>query len=464
MGAMHLDETRPLPDTQPYEMILEFARAQKAEDPYSFQFEEQEYRLRMKGGVTRSARFPWSEQLLEDLRALTREQSAPEAARRVGEHLRRFLDELDWGGHEHVLGRIGKLPGELRVVIRSAAAELYALPWELVTLKDSGQHLADVPGCTVSYEWPTEQGNTVSSPAPERGRVLFAWSAAGGMVPAEHHLRSLEQSCQNGDLAFNEQQDTLPRVSLKSLEERLSQSPEPISVLHVLCHGASLETKESSVYGLVWNSPLEGRDKELVDGAKLGALLAPYSSTLKLVVLCACHSGDAGKMASSLGSVAQEVHRAGIEVVVASRLPLSGMGSVLVTETLYQKLLVENCSVEESLSAARRKLRVAGSGFDWAALQLYAHSSQPLFLGQRKPQEARRVLTLEAPRVLALLAAIAERGNRLICRITAPSSCQARRSGERGRHQVELRLSVSWPCTLCETHERHDGDSCRHHC
>jgi hypothetical protein len=461
MGAMHFDETCPLPGTQPYEMILEFSRAQKAEDPYSFRFEEQEYRLRMRGGVTRSASFPWSEQLLEDLRALTRAQSAPEAAKRLGEHLRRFLDELDWGGHEHVLGRTGKIPGGLRIVIRSCAAELYALPWELVTLKDSGQHLVDVPGCTVSYEWPTEQGYIAGSPAPERGRVLFAWSAAGGMVPAEHHLRSLEQACQDGDLEFNEQQDTLPRVSLSSLEKRLSESPEPISVLHVLCHGASLETAESGVYGLVWNSSLEGQAKELVDGTKLGAVLAPYSGTLKLVVLCACHSGDGGKMASCLGSVAQEVHRAGIEVVVASRLPLSATGSVLMTETLYQKLLVENCSLEESLGAARRKLRVTGGGFDWAALQFYAHRSQPLFLGQRKAQETPRVLTLEAPRVLALLAAaIAERGNRLIGRMTAPSSCQAKRSGERGMCQVELTLRASWPCTLCETSGRHGG-SCR---
>jgi len=250
-------------------------------------------------------------------------------------------------------------------------------------------------------------------------------------------------------LEFNEQQDTLPRVSLRGLEERLSKSPEPISVLHVLCHGASLETKESGVYGLVWNSSLEGQDKELVDGAKLGALLAPYADTLKLVVLCACHSGDSGKMASYLGSVAQEVHRAGIEVVVASRLPLSATGSVLMTETLYQKLLGENCSLEESLGAARRKLRVAGSGFDWAALQFYAHRAQPLFLGQRKPQEKPRVLTLEAPRVLTLeaprmltqlAAAIAERGNRLIGRMAAPSPCQARQSGERSRCDVELRL------------------------
>jgi hypothetical protein len=388
MGATHLDETRPLPGPKPYEMILEFARAQKAEDPYSFSFEPQEYRLRMKGGVTRSARFPWSEHLLEDLQTLTWAKSAPEAAKRLGEHLRRFLDELDWGGHEHVLERSGRTPGELRVVIRSAAAELYALPWELVTLKDSGQHLADLLGCTVSYEWPTEREGLMRPPAPENVRLLFAWSVAGGLVPTDRHQQTLAKSCQKAGVAFDEQRDTLPNVSLSRLEERLSASPEPISVLHVLCHGAPLETKESGAYGLMWNSSEEGADKELVDGARLGALLAPYADTLKMVVLCACHGGDGGKLASHLGSVAQELHRVGIEAVVASRLPLSLPGSVLMTETMYQKLLVESLSLEEALSAARRRLRVAGNGFDWATLQFYARGSQRFSLGQGKPPKA----------------------------------------------------------------------------
>ncbi len=353
-----------------YEQVLEFARAQKAGEPFGFRFEEQEYWLRQKGGGIKSARFLWNEQLMADLQALAKQEPDPEAARRLGEQLRRFLDELDWGGHEAEL-RGKRAP---RLVVRSAAAELYALPWELVTVGSSGQHLVDLPGASLRYEWPGEGEVVVEGGAGQQGRVLVAWSAAGGRVPVEGHLRALEQASRQGDFAFDAQKDVLGRVSLSSLEQRLSSAREPVSVLHVLCHGSAVEASASRVYGLAWNAPREGDGVEVVDGGRLAAVLAPYASTLKMVVLCACHGGDGGKLASHLGSVAQALHRVGIRMVVASRLPLTVEGSVQLTETLYEQLLVEASSLEHALGAARRRLRVEGRGLDWASLQLYARA------------------------------------------------------------------------------------------
>jgi len=355
------------------ERVLEFSRAQKAEDPYGFRFEEQEYRLRQLGGGVKSARFPWNEQLMADLQALARQEPDPEVARRLGEQLRRFLDELDWGGHESALrGRGGP-----RLVVRSAAAELYALPWELVTMEGSGQHLVELPGASLRYEWPAERKRSPPGEAMPGGRVLLAWSAAGGHVPVDGHLRALEQASQQGDFAFDAQHDVLGRVSLSSLEQLLKSSREPVSVLHVLCHGAAVEGSASRLYGLAWNAPKEGAGVEVVDGGRLGAVLAPYVGSLRMVVLSACHGGDGGKLASHLGSVAQALHRVGIEMVVASRLPLSVEGSVLLAETLYEQLLVESASLEQALGAARRRLRVEGRGLDWASLQLYARREGP---------------------------------------------------------------------------------------
>ena len=48
-----------------------------------------------------------------------------------------------------------------------------------------------------------------------------------------------------------------------------------------------------------------------------------------------CHSGSSAEVGSHLGSVAQELHRAGVPAVVASRLRLSQPGSVLLTQVLY---------------------------------------------------------------------------------------------------------------------------------
>ncbi|HZH18327.1 MAG TPA: tetratricopeptide repeat protein [Archangium sp.] len=383
MSAAHLEAGSPRtgsdrrdgPEAGPYELVLELSRADSTEDAHGFQHGEQDYLARVGDGGVKRARISW-DAVKGDLAALSGDRPDAEVARRLGERMRRFLDALDWGGHEEALVRGRWKGGELRLVVRSAAAELYSLPWELVTLEGSGRHLADVPECTLRYEWPREREEGARPGAAGEGRVLFAWSEAGGGVSDDKHLMALMKACWEGGFAFDPQRDVLKTVSLESLEKRLRearQAKAPVSVLHLLCHGAPLETSGPGHHGLALNGPeARGGTRELVDGVALGAVLAPYVDTLKMVVLCACHGGDGGRLASHLGSVAQELHRAGIEMVVASRLPLSMKGSGLLVETLYEKLLVESCSLEEALGAVRRRLRVEAKGFDWASLQLYA--------------------------------------------------------------------------------------------
>jgi tetratricopeptide (TPR) repeat protein len=381
MSAAHLVVVSPSresghregPEPGPYELVLELSRADNPDDAYGFHSGQRDYVVRVGEGGVKRASLPWGE-LLGDLEALTGGRPDEALARRLGERMRRFLDVLDWGGHEETLERRYCKGGQLRLVMRSSAAELYSLPWELVTLEDSGRHLADVPGCTLRYEWPGEREEGARTEAAREGRVLLAWSEAGGGVPDDKHVMALVKASQEGGFAFDPHKDVLPRVSLESLDKKLRearQAQAPVSVLHVLCHGAPLET--SGQHGLAWNAPeARGGTRELVDGVALGAVLAPYADTLRMVVLCTCHGGDGGQLGSYLGSVAQELHRAGIDMVVASRLPLSKEGSVLLAETLYEKLLVDSSSLEEALGAVRRRLRVEAKGFDWASLQLYA--------------------------------------------------------------------------------------------
>ncbi|MBZ4414975.1 CHAT domain-containing protein [Myxococcus sp. RHSTA-1-4] len=366
-------------EANPYEVVLELARAQNAGDPYGFHdVKPQEYRLRVGEGGLRCATFPWSERVLADLEALAGRVPDAVAARRLGEDIRGFLDALDWGGHEETLERHARSGRAVRLVLRSSAAELYSLPWELVTLKDSGQHLADIPGFSLRYEWPREHLEVASLGEVREGRVLMAWSEAGGAVPDERHQEALLKASLEGGFGFDPRRDVLPRVSLEGLERTLSaarEAREPVSVLHLLCHGTLVETPTSSHFGLAWNAPGDSGGKQWVDAGALAAALAPYRGTLRLVVLCACHGGDGGRLASHLGSMAQELHRAGIEMVVASRLPMTAEGSVLLARTLYEKLLVDSRSLEEALAAARRRLRVEAKGFDWASLQLYARGT-----------------------------------------------------------------------------------------
>ncbi|MCA9720683.1 MAG: ATP-binding protein, partial [Myxococcales bacterium] len=73
-----------------------------------------------------------------------------------------------------------------------------------------------------------------------------------------------------------------------------------------------------------------------------------------------------------LGGVAVNLHRAGLESVVASRLPLSVAGSTVFTRALYSELLGGPCSLEQAFVGARQALMRVSDARDWASVQLYA--------------------------------------------------------------------------------------------
>ncbi len=361
----------PLPSTT-HSLIWEFARAERAGDPYALRFEPQEYLLRSAGGGFESASLDWSPELLADLDALRRPGRDPAILPRLGERLRQFLVALGWAEHEHLIAAAQARGERVVLTIRSAAAELYALPWELLTLKHSGQHLGELPSLLLRYEWPeTVTAEEEPSPRPSGGRILLAWSAAGGAVPAAEHIDALQTACRVGNHPFDSSRDVLAHASLDGLRSRLSQaqkSGEAIAVLHLLCHGAAA----GSSFGLALDSDDGSAGRTILDAGRLRQLLSPFAPMLRLVVLSACDSSNSGALGNQLGSVAQALHRAGIATVLASRYPLSVAGSIQLTQTLYQRLLVELDSFESAVLAARRKLAEDEARLDWAGLQLYA--------------------------------------------------------------------------------------------
>jgi WD40 repeat protein len=124
----------------------------------------------------------------------------------------------------------------------------------------------------------------------------------------------------------------------------------------------------------VWNGASPG-ERALVDASALRRVLEPHKSTLRLVVLSACHGGHAGAPGNALGAVALELHRVGVPAVVASREPLSVPGSITLARTLYRRLLVDLDSLEEAFLAARGELALDAATGDWSSLQLYARAA-----------------------------------------------------------------------------------------
>ncbi|WP_437669536.1 nSTAND1 domain-containing NTPase [Sorangium sp. So ce131] len=357
----------------PCEIVLELLRATETEHPFAFVLEEHSYVRHLDGGTGRSGSFPWSEEVLHHLAAVQRERADPEAAAWLAEELRLFLEKLGWELDEQRIRLALDAGRPVHLTLRLGAAELYALPWELVPLGAAGLPLGSVPGVFLRYEWPdTRTARPEPDPPPEGGRILFAWSAAGGGVPAEEHLAAIRHASLDGRHPdFDRTRDVVPHASLGRLREAMRAAP--VAVLHLLCHGAQPDADGGS-YRLV----LDADDRpgtELVDARTLQVALADHLGSLRLVVLCACHGGDPGALDSRLGSVAQALHRAGVPAVVASRYPLAVDTSVALTEALYRALLVEARSLADAFLGARDRLREHTARAGWASLQMYARAA-----------------------------------------------------------------------------------------
>ncbi|MBA3548777.1 MAG: hypothetical protein H0T76_20030, partial [Nannocystis sp.] len=286
-------------------IVLEFTRAERAGEAHAFRFAPQTYLLRTRGGGFNSAEFPWTRALLDDLRAVRDPSRGPEVVHRLGEALRSFLAGAGWDAQEREIVRAVHEGEPVHVTIRSAAAELYALPWELLALRSTGQLLGSIPGLLVRYEWPDTASFPDRVPAAARcGRLLVAWSAAGGAVPAAAHLTAIRAAL---GPRFDPDRDVLAHASYAAIADALARAQRdgpPIDALHLLCHGAQTGGSDGGgSYGLAFDDEAADGHPVIVDAGRLQQLLAPHAGMLRLVVLAACDSGNVGEPGNLLGSV-----------------------------------------------------------------------------------------------------------------------------------------------------------------
>ena len=357
------------------EIVLEFARAEQTDDPFAFRFGSQAYLMptpRGGGGYGRSE-LVWDSALLARLQAIRRPGRDPALVQEVGELLRRFLAPIGWETIERTIADAVRERRPVRLSVRSQAAELYTLPWELLTLRTSGQSLGGLPGVLIRYEWPQTE-SVRPDMSTGTGRTLVAWSAAGGPVPAAEHVAALQRAAAAGGVEFDPGRDVVAHASTGRLAAALAEAQRagrPVALLHVLCHGAA----RGQVFGLHFHGEAADDEPVIVDPARLQQILAPYAGSLRLVLLAACDSGNGGEPGNRIGSVAQMLHRGGLAAVVASRFPLTVPGSTALVDALARALLSERSSLEQAFIAARVALAADAASLDWASLQLYARAA-----------------------------------------------------------------------------------------
>ncbi|HWN66820.1 MAG TPA: CHAT domain-containing protein [Haliangium sp.] len=353
----------------PLAIDLELVRAAETASPHGVATGEwNRYLLRDPddSGRYEDGDFVWDESMQADLSATGDAASAGEAVKRLGAAMRAFIESAGWA---RIAARIQEARAAGRAVcltVRSAAQELYTLPWELLDV--GGAPVYQTDDCLLRYQRPGAGEPAAAPPAPSE-RVLVAWS---GAVPAADHIDAIAAAASAGHVRFDRERDVLAHASVASIDKALRE--RPAAILHLLCHGQAIAGGQA--YGL----RLDGATGPAPPAA-VRDLLAPHRHGLRLVVLAACLGSSAGAADNALGSVAQAIIEAGVPAVVASRYPLSTSGSTLLTRVLYQRLLVDLWSLARAFLDARAALRGEASevrGLDAVAVQLHTGRTRSL--------------------------------------------------------------------------------------
>lgn len=375
---------------------LEFARAESTDDPEKFRLGRQIYLFRDRGTYSK-IELSWDETFLKDLTDLRRSGRDAVLQQEFGNRLRQFLNPTHWQVHEAEIIKAGFCGQRVILTIRSSASELYALPWELLTVEATGQHIGELPNVLVRYEWPaTETKPKQLASYPARRRVMMAWSAAAGAVPAAEHIQAIQQACRAGRVSFDYKVDVVQHVSLTRLRAALDSAQEsgsPITILHLLCHGS----RAGKSFGLAFNSDSSDGETVVVDGGRLRQILEPFAAQLRLVVLMACDGSNPGELGNQLGSVAQNLHRVGFAAVVASRYPLATSASETFTKIFYDALIGRHLTLEHVIPIARRRMAEDASRADWASLQLFARAADEPGLDSSPQRQGNRLIRFRWP-------------------------------------------------------------------
>ena len=213
-------------------------------------------------------------------------------------------------------------------------------------------------------------------------RVLFAWAAppSVGNVPASQHLAALHRavepfvSCRPpAGTPGNERLAVLEYASLEGI--RRACSTTAFTHVHILAHGVATKEAGESRYRIALHHDRRNTEAQYVSGQDLANALQPGSHHGRqptVVTLMTCDGGNIGSTRIPGGSIAHDLHAFGIPWVIASQLPLTVAGSIILTEIWYSRILLGD-DPRRVLHQLRRHLYSdPATMHDWASLVVYA--------------------------------------------------------------------------------------------
>lgn len=312
----------------------------------------------------------------------------------------RYREEIDENQRQDALAKltagVTKMLGSfeppaspLQIDLVTNVAELSALPFELVADAKGRPVLVD-SGVPLVLTRRVRRGSHGERPAWwAKPRVLFAVASPPGASddppPEEEHVAALRAALKpwieplaGYEYAVLDEGSVLQIVrdaspeAIRAAGKQAIRDGKPFTHLHILAHGCAMGSSFELAYGLAMHDHRDKTKMVKVTPKQLGQKLKQMAEHLVVVTLAACDAGNQANSIAGGGSMAHELHRSGIPVVVASQFPLTFDGSCGFTRTFYRDLLCGK-DVREALYATRSALYrdYRGQGHDWASLVAY---------------------------------------------------------------------------------------------
>jgi len=301
------------------------------------------YTLRYQGGVT--------------------QDQVQDAQAELGRYATAFLPSLPSSGERLV-----------QIDLVTNAAELWAFPFE-ACYSANAPWLASSDRGVVLTRRIRGGFSDDALPWPDQPRVLFAHAPADSDLQKslidehEQALRAALEPWSRGGAAGENLLRVEDVASLDALAKaRIEFKP---SYVHLLAHGALTPWAGPGRPKHNWGLRLGFVGEDGVPPEDTAKVLAPDAGVPLVVTLAACDSANQTELTYTNYSIAQELHRLGVPVVIASQLPLTMAGSVVMAREFYRYLL-EGDDVRRALHAARVAVRgAANAGHDWLSLVGY---------------------------------------------------------------------------------------------
>lgn len=274
------------------------------------------------------------------------------------------------GTYRASLGAAQQFGHRLRVVLRLAAPELAALPWELLFDPDAGSYVCqDMP---LLRRIPAADYNPRPLEVVPPLRIL-------GIVAAPHDLPGLDAEAEKQHLT-----DALAEPVAAGLVElvwadeatwtgiQTSLLAGPWQVLHFIGHGDYDTNRQEGRIALESNT---GRT-DMVESSRLMHLLREAEPTPRLVVLNSCSSRQAGQQNLFSRTAAALVH-GGISAVAAMQFAISDASAIAFARGFYSAI-AHGRNIDKATGSGRRSIMGLGT-LEWVTPVLYVRGSTRLF-------------------------------------------------------------------------------------